>query len=66
MEFKFGDYARSKLVSLRLAPVWIVSMLPIAFNWLLLVDVLCIFGKERRCMHDFVAGTKVVYAAPSR
>lgn len=25
-----------------------------------ILDVLCIFGKERRCMHDLFAGTKVI------
>ena len=25
-----------------------------------LVDILFIFGKERRCVHDYIAGTKVI------
>jgi uncharacterized RDD family membrane protein YckC len=25
-----------------------------------LIDVLLIFGSERRCIHDYLAGTKVV------
>lgn len=48
-----------KLVGLRLLPVWIVSAIPFA-NCLALVDVLFIFGEERRCVHDLIAGSKVV------
>jgi hypothetical protein len=25
-----------------------------------LADYLCLFGDQRRCLHDFIAGTKVV------
>jgi uncharacterized RDD family membrane protein YckC len=31
-----------------------------------LVDILFIFGNERRCLHDMIAGTKVVIAPFSR
>lgn len=27
-----------------------------------LIDILCIFGEERRCLHDKIAGTKVINA----
>jgi uncharacterized RDD family membrane protein YckC len=27
-----------------------------------LVDIMCIFGVERRCLHDLIAGTKVIDA----
>jgi uncharacterized RDD family membrane protein YckC len=27
-----------------------------------LTDILLIFGEERRCIHDYLAGTKVVEA----
>lgn len=29
-----------------------------------MVDVLCIFGKERRCIHDYLAKTRVVQGDP--
>lgn len=29
-----------------------------------LIDVLCIFGKERRCLHDYLAQTRVVQGDP--
>ncbi len=29
-----------------------------------LIDVLCIFGKERRCIHDYLAQTRVVQGDP--
>ncbi|MFO0011163.1 MAG: RDD family protein [Planctomycetota bacterium] len=29
-------------------------------NLVVLLDVLMIFGKERRCLHDYIAGSKVV------
>jgi uncharacterized RDD family membrane protein YckC len=48
-----------KLIGLRYAPIWIISLIPFA-NWLSLVDVMFIFGRERRCVHDYIAGTKVV------
>ena len=51
-----------KLVGLRLVPVWIVSMIPCVGGLLALFDILVIFGSEQRCIHDLIAGTKVVKA----
>jgi uncharacterized RDD family membrane protein YckC len=51
-----------KLVGLRLVPIWIVSMIPYIGGLLCLIDVLFIFGDDRRCIHDLIAGTKVVQA----
>jgi len=51
-----------KLVGLRVIPVWLVSAIPFAGGCLALVDTLFIFGNERRCVHDLIAGTKVVEA----
>jgi uncharacterized RDD family membrane protein YckC len=29
-----------------------------------IIDILCIFGKDRRCIHDYLAGTRVVQGDP--
>jgi len=49
-------------VALRSWPVEILSRIPLV-QFLGLVDVLFIFGESRRCVHDLIAGTKVVRAA---
>ncbi|MEM1068094.1 MAG: RDD family protein [Planctomycetota bacterium] len=49
-----------KMVGLRYLPIWIAGLIPFIGNVLVLVDVLAIFGQERRCVHDLLAGTKVV------
>ena len=51
-----------KLVGLRMAPIGIVSMIPFVGALASLVDVMFIFGSEKRCVHDLIAGTKVVNA----
>lgn len=52
-----------RLIFLRGLPQWLVSSLgnplPI-INLLTLADVLFIFGKPRRCLHDYIADTIVV------
>jgi uncharacterized RDD family membrane protein YckC len=52
----------AKLIGLRVVPVWLVSSIPMAGGCLALVDTLFIFGSEQRCVHDLIAGTKVVQA----
>ena len=49
-----------KLVWLRYAPIYLSLSVPIIGSWFPLVDVLFIFRKDRRCLHDFIAGTKVI------
>lgn len=44
----------------RYAVYFIPSFVPIIGNFLSIINCLFIFGKEKRCVHDFVAGTKVV------
>lgn len=56
----------SKVFLLRYLPVSVVSSIPAIGSLLALVNVLFIFGKERRCLHDLVAGTKVVKVNPSQ
>jgi len=52
-----------RAVALRSWPVEVVGRLPF-LQLLTLVDVLCIFGERRRCLHDAIAGTVVVRARP--
>lgn len=49
-----------KVMTLRVLPVSIVSQIPVLGGLLSLADGLFIFGKEKRCIHDYIAGTKVV------
>jgi len=51
-----------RLVFLRGLPQWAVSAIPFV-NLLNLVDVLFVFGKARRCAHDYIADTIVVRKA---
>jgi uncharacterized RDD family membrane protein YckC len=41
---------------------YLIGVIPIAIisRILGMVDILFIFGKEKRCIHDIIAGTKVV------
>jgi len=50
---------------LRYLSVSLVSQIPVAGQWLSLIDVLFIFRKDKRCIHDLIAGTKVVKANKS-
>jgi uncharacterized RDD family membrane protein YckC len=54
----------TRVVALRAWPILILQYVPILARsigpLLSLVDVLFIFRKDRRCLHDLVAGTKVV------
>jgi uncharacterized RDD family membrane protein YckC len=48
--------------------IWVVAaigMVPYVGSCVSIVDPLMIFGDERRCLHDLIAGTKVIVAMPS-
>ncbi len=48
------------LIVKRYLPTALVSMVPVV-GWIFsLVDILFIFREDRRCVHDLIAGTKVV------
>lgn len=47
---------------LRYLPISLVALIPVVGPYLPLADVLFIFRSDRRCIHDLVAGTKVVIA----
>lgn len=52
------------LLARRYAPIYLVSVLPVAGSLLALVDDLFIFKSDRRCIHDLIAKTKVVACNP--
>ena len=47
-------------VALRSWPVFLAAFIPVIGPWLTTLDVLFIFRKDKRCLHDLLAGTKVV------
>lgn len=49
-----------RLIGLRYLPLWVAASIPIIANIVPLVDALFIFRADRRCLHDLVAGTRVV------
>ncbi len=48
------------IVVKRMLPLQVMGVIPNAGGFLVLISVLLIFGKERRCAHDYIAGTKVI------
>lgn len=51
-----------RIVLLRQLPPAFVGLLPFPYVILSLIDPLFIFRQDRRCIHDLIAGTKVVRA----
>jgi len=51
-----------KVFGLRYVPIQLISVIPVLGNVIPIVDVLFIFREDRRCLHDWLAGTKVVKA----
>jgi uncharacterized RDD family membrane protein YckC len=50
-----------KVVGLRYIPVYVLTMTPGIGTFILyLIDVLFIFRRNRRCVHDYIAGTVVI------
>lgn len=52
----------SKIFWLRVLPLNVVASIPVVGTLLAIIDVLFIFRKDQRCVHDLIAGTKVVKA----
>ncbi|MBN3563167.1 RDD family protein [Aliamphritea spongicola] len=48
------------LITRRYFPVALVSYIPLVGQYLSLIDNLFIFRKDKRCVHDLIAGTKVI------
>jgi len=60
------DYDSAKILPLldvigkRYSPQVLVNYVPLVGSFLSLIDILFIFGRERRCVHDLIANTKVI------
>jgi len=51
-----------RLFGLRYLPMGLVAQIPVIGGLIGLLDCLFIFGSEKRCIHDLIAGTAVVKA----
>jgi uncharacterized RDD family membrane protein YckC len=52
----------SKILLMRLLPLTIAQQIPVIGGLFGLVDALFVFRADRRCVHDLIAGTKVINA----
>jgi uncharacterized RDD family membrane protein YckC len=52
----------SRVILLRYLPISCVSLIPVAGQILPIIDALFVFRSDRRCVHDLIAGTKVIKA----
>ena len=52
----------TKVFGLRYMPVFICSQIPALGQIIGLIDALLIFRKDKRCLHDMIAKTKVIKA----
>ena len=52
----------SRIVLYRTLPMHAISVTPVIGNFLGLIDALFIFGSEKRCLHDYIAKTRVIMA----
>ena len=50
----------SPMMIKRYLPISVAGVIPLAGQFLVIIDVLFIFRKDKRCVHDLIAGTKVV------
>ena len=51
------------LVLKRYVPLWVVANIPFIGGLFALADSLAIFRDTRKCIHDDIAGTKVIKLA---
>ena len=55
-----GAATAVKILGLRYVLVMLVAVIPFIGGLLGVIDFLFIFRSDRRCVHDLIAGTKVV------
>ena len=51
-----------KIILLRYLPLWVVAYVPLIGPIIGLINPLFIFREDRRCLHDHIAGTRVINA----
>lgn len=51
-----------KVILVRYLPISVAANLPMIGQFLVIIDALFIFGKNKRCIHDLIAGSKVIKA----
>ncbi|MBL4770916.1 MAG: RDD family protein [Planctomycetes bacterium] len=51
-----------RIVLRRMLPLTLTASIPIIGGFVSLIDSLFIFRKNKRCVHDLIAGTRVVHA----
>jgi uncharacterized RDD family membrane protein YckC len=54
-----------KVITQRYLPIQVLSMIPVIGAFFGIADGLAIFREDRRCIHDLIAGTKVIVATKS-
>ena len=52
----------ARILLLRMLPISLVSIIPIIGSFVGIADTLFIFRGDQRCVHDLIAGTRVVKA----
>lgn len=57
--------ALNRLLGFRYGAVYLFNAIPIVGGLLALADILFIFRADRRCLHDLIAGTRVVQNSPA-
>jgi len=55
-----SKYANLSALAKRYGFNWAIALVPVLGQLLALINIVFIFGKTKRCLHDFVGGTKVV------
>ncbi|MEM7583236.1 MAG: RDD family protein [Acidobacteriota bacterium] len=50
----------TKIILLRYTPITVITMIPVIGNFATLVNIAFVFRDDRRCLHDHIAGTKVI------
>ncbi len=49
-----------KLIGLRVLPLYFLLYVPFVGDYISIIDILFIFGSNKRCLHDYFAGSWVV------